>query len=464
MKKIELVFGALRIPADLLAVGGALLLSYWLRINSIDLVVGIQLLDPPMTLPPLREFFLQFALPALLLYFIVALMQRLYAFKVTQSFWSEAERAAVTCLLWLTLVMAWYFFVRKELFSSRILLLHATVFMMLFTVFVRAVLTAIERWLLQKGYGVRRVMTIGSLLPPFDVEQTLRRDVRYSYIGHAFTFGDIQREHDKAHLDLLVHTDPGSDARLSEELLSWVRSRHVSYASVPPVLAEVPRQIAIERLGLLPLLSLKPTPLDGWGRVFKRVSDIICSAMLLVLLSPLLLLIALLILAEDGRPIFYVSKRTGDFGRKTIPVLKFRSMIRNADKHKHELLQKNHRTDGPLFKVRNDPRVTRIGAVLRRSSLDELPQLFNVLIGQLSLVGPRPHLPEEVRRYSDYQRRVLAIRPGVTGFAQVSGRSDLSFDEEVRLDLRYIEQWSPLLDLWILWRTLIVVLKGKGAD
>jgi lipopolysaccharide/colanic/teichoic acid biosynthesis glycosyltransferase len=190
----------------------------------------------------------------------------------------------------------------------------------------------------------------------------------------------------------------------------------------------------------------------------------VISLALIIILSPLLLLIALLIILDSGLPIFYVSRRTGEQGLKRIAVIKFRSMVKNADAQKEQLAALNHRQDGPLFKIKKDPRITRFGKVLRRWSLDELPQLFNVLAGQMSLVGPRPHLPEEVKRYSQEQMRVFAVRPGLTGYAQVSGRSDLTFEEEAHLDLQYIEEWSPLLDLWILWRTVFVVLKREGAD
>jgi lipopolysaccharide/colanic/teichoic acid biosynthesis glycosyltransferase len=177
-----------------------------------------------------------------------------------------------------------------------------------------------------------------------------------------------------------------------------------------------------------------------------------------------LLLVILSILIDSGRPIFYVSKRVGEEGRKKIGILKFRSMIPDADTKKNELLEKNHRKDGPLFKIKDDPRVTRMGKILRRWSLDELPQLLNVIAGSVSLVGPRPHLPEEVKLYTNYQRRVFAVRPGATGLAQISGRSDLKFDEEVALDLKYVEEWTLWLDLWILWRTVVVVCSRKGAD
>jgi lipopolysaccharide/colanic/teichoic acid biosynthesis glycosyltransferase len=190
----------------------------------------------------------------------------------------------------------------------------------------------------------------------------------------------------------------------------------------------------------------------------------VASALLLVTFSPIFFLLALGVLLDDGRPVLYVSRRVGERGRRMIPVLKFRSMVSNADARKGELRSLSHRTDGPLFKVRGDPRITRFGLFLRRWSLEELPQLLNVLVGQMSLVGPRPHLPDEVEQYTHYQRRVLTVRPGMTGLAQVSGRSNLTFAEEVKLDLQYVEEWSPLLDLWILWRTIFTVLKREGAD
>jgi lipopolysaccharide/colanic/teichoic acid biosynthesis glycosyltransferase len=185
---------------------------------------------------------------------------------------------------------------------------------------------------------------------------------------------------------------------------------------------------------------------------------------LIVILSPIFVVISVLLLLAQGLPIFYVSARVADGEGGTIPFMKFRTMIKNADKKKATLRSKSHRTDGPLFKIKNDPRITPVGSVLRRWTFDELPQLFNVLAGHMSLVGPRPHLPDEVDRYTSYERRVFAVKPGMTGLAQISGRSNLAFKDEVRLDLKYIEEWSLLLDLWIIWRTPFVIISRKGAD
>ena len=204
--------------------------------------------------------------------------------------------------------------------------------------------------------------------------------------------------------------------------------------------------------------------LAGLIRLFDpRMFDVVLSVIALVILSPLFLSIALLIKLDSQGTVLYKSRRIG-WRKQFLMVCKFRSMIRNADALKQKLEEQSHRVDGPLFKVKNDPRVTRTGKFLRRYSIDEWPQLLNVLKGNMSLVGPRPHLPEEVDKYTDFQKRVFAVKPGITGLAQISGRSDLPFDEEVRLDLQYVEEWSPWLDLWILWRTVWVVLRGEGAD
>jgi lipopolysaccharide/colanic/teichoic acid biosynthesis glycosyltransferase len=182
----------------------------------------------------------------------------------------------------------------------------------------------------------------------------------------------------------------------------------------------------------------------------------------LILLSPILIMLSLLILIDSGWPILVGLPRVGKNGRLFI-MYKFRSMIKGADKLKPHLMPYNERADGPLFKMSNDPRVTRLGKFLRRLSLDELPQLWNVLLGQMSLVGPRPHEPSEVAKYKNHQRRLLNIKPGITGLGQVSGRSSLSFEDEVKLDTFYVENWSLWQDLVILIKTLVVVWQKKEA-
>jgi exopolysaccharide biosynthesis polyprenyl glycosylphosphotransferase len=199
----------------------------------------------------------------------------------------------------------------------------------------------------------------------------------------------------------------------------------------------------------------------GARRLIKTAFDRACAASALVLLSPLLLAVAAIIRCSDGGPALFRQVRVGRDGR-SFTLYKFRTMVLDAEERKHQLAELNE-TGAVLFKIRKDPRVTKVGARLRRWSVDELPQLLNVLRGDMSLVGPRPALPEEAARYGDHVRRRLAVQPGLTGLWQVNGRSDLSWEESVRLDLRYVENWSFVLDLQILWKTWSAVTRGSGA-
>jgi lipopolysaccharide/colanic/teichoic acid biosynthesis glycosyltransferase len=183
---------------------------------------------------------------------------------------------------------------------------------------------------------------------------------------------------------------------------------------------------------------------------------------MLLTLAPLLAVVALLVKLSDPGPVLFRQTRYGRHGEEFL-IYKFRTMVANAEALKPELDHLNKHADGPLFKIDDDPRITKIGAVLRKYSLDELPQLLNVLFGNMSLVGPRPPLPAEVEQYGIEAHRRLAVKPGLTGLWQVSGRSDLSWEDSVRLDLRYVENWSLALDAMILWKTVFVVAKGNGA-
>lgn len=464
MKRSEIIFGAIRIPLDALAVAAAMLLAYRLRVANVDLIPGMQLLDPASTLPSVHWYFQSFIVPSAFAFILFCASLGLYSLQSTRSAWDEMGRTAIAGLLWLVGIMAWYFLVQKQLFYSRVLLLHTTFFIILFATLGRAALTIFQRALLRSGIGIRNVLSVGKQKLPTSTKTTLERDVRYSYLGHIADLTALEKFAELHPLDLVLQTDPNPESNDTLLLIDYCRSHHIGYAFLPPVFADVPHLLVVERLGLLPMIRFQPTPLDGWGRVSKRIFDIVVSLAVIVVLAIPMLIVSLLVIIDNGFPIFYVSSRVGEEGKKSIPILKFRSMIRDADAKKKELEKLNHRTDGPLFKIKNDPRVTRVGKFLRRWSIDEWPQIFNVLLGHVSLVGPRPHLPEEVKRYNSYQRRVFAVRPGVTGLAQVSGRSDLTFNEEVALDLKYIEEWSMPLDVWILWRTLVVVIGRRGAD
>ena len=211
----------------------------------------------------------------------------------------------------------------------------------------------------------------------------------------------------------------------------------------------------------LPLLHVDHAELTGAKQVVKSFFDKMIATVALCVFGPLLAVIAIAITLHDGGPVLFTQTRIGKNGQP-FTLLKFRTMVPDAERLKQGLAALDE-GDGLLFKMRRDPRVTAPGAWLRRWSLDEFPQLFNVVLGEMSLVGPRPPLPVEAARYGDDVRRRLVVRPGMTGLWQVSGRSDLSREDATRLDLRYVENWSLALDLQVLWKTGTAVIKGHGA-
>jgi exopolysaccharide biosynthesis polyprenyl glycosylphosphotransferase len=244
--------------------------------------------------------------------------------------------------------------------------------------------------------------------------------------------------------------------------LGWELERYDVDLMLTAELADV----AVPRITVSPapgmsLLHVDTPRFEGPKFSVKQTMDWGLTALLTILVSPLLLAIMLAVAVTSRGPVFYLSKRVGRGGR-TFPMVKFRTMYVGADRDLTTLAAANEAA-GPLFKMRADPRVTRVGRVLRRYSLDELPQLFNVLCGHMSLVGPRPPLPHEVAAYEERMRRRLLVKPGMTGLWQVTGRSDLSWEESVRLDVYYAENWTPFLDLLILAQTARAVVSGRGA-
>ena len=244
--------------------------------------------------------------------------------------------------------------------------------------------------------------------------------------------------------------------------LAWELEKTGTDLCVAPALLDVagPRTTVRPTAGLT-LLHVDHPQLSGPRQVVKDLFDRCAAAFGLALLSPLLLSIALAIRLSDKGPALFTQTRVGKAG-ETFKIYKFRTMVVDAEARLADI-RENNDSDGVLFKMRRDPRITAVGVRLRKWSLDELPQLINVLRGEMSLVGPRPALPDEAARYASHVRRRLVVKPGLTGMWQVNGRSDLSWDETVRLDLRYVENWSFALDLQILWKTISVIFRGAGA-
>jgi exopolysaccharide biosynthesis polyprenyl glycosylphosphotransferase len=267
---------------------------------------------------------------------------------------------------------------------------------------------------------------------------------------------------DELDVDIVAVAGAGLGPRRIREL-GWALEGSGRNMVMAPGLTEVagPR-VHVSPVEGLPLMWVDQPQFTGVRRVVKRALDVVGATCLVLLASPFLFLIAALVRLTSRGPTLYRSVRMGQDGRE-IMVYKFRSMYRDADARKADLLEMNESEGGMLFKIRSDPRVTPVGRFLRKFSIDELPQLFNVIGGSMSLVGPRPPLPDEVERYESHAHRRLLVKPGMTGLWQVSGRSDLSWDESVRLDLYYVENWSLGLDLAIIARTVWAVVRSRGA-
>ncbi len=261
---------------------------------------------------------------------------------------------------------------------------------------------------------------------------------------------------------VVVLPAPEIDANVLRRL-SWIAAAQAVDFLVAPMVADV----AASRLAHrphhgVPMIHISPAVLSRVPRLPKELVDRVLASILLLVLSPVLLAIAVVIRLDSSGPALFRQRRVGKHGEH-FTMLKFRTMHQDAEILRAEIEHLNQNSDGMLFKVREDPRITRVGSVLRHYSLDELPQLINVVSGHMSLVGPRPSLPEEVEGYTEEVKRRLLVKPGLTGLWQVSGRSDLPWDEAVRLDLGYVDNWSLGLDLAILLRTAPAVMRGTGA-
>jgi exopolysaccharide biosynthesis polyprenyl glycosylphosphotransferase len=330
------------------------------------------------------------------------------------------------------------------------------------------------------GSCTRRVIAVGHAAAVADLVTTLRRESYHglSVVAACLTGGagiddvadvpvagelsSITAAVDRFGADTVaVLACPEMDGRRLREL-AWELEKTGTDLCVAAALLDVagPRT-TIRPVAGLPLLHVDHPELAGGKQVVKGVFDKVVAASALILLGPMFAAIALAIRCTDPGPVFFRQTRVGKDGR-AFTLRKFRTMVVDAEQRK-PLLEGRNEAAGVLFKIRRDPRVTRPGLWLRRWSLDELPQLINVLLGDMSLVGPRPALPEEAARYGGHMRRRLAVKPGITGLWQVNGRSDLPWDEAERLDIRYVENWSFVLDLQILWKTWSAVIGGSGA-
>jgi len=461
MKKFDLVFNAILVPIDYLVLLGAAVASYFLRFESFVTQIRPVIFD--MTLSK----YLSLVYIILIAGIAIFILSGLYSFR-RKPLWEEL-RQVLFGVSTATLIIVVAFFFDANLFSSRFIVLAFWVLAFIFIALERTIVFFVKKLFYYNGYGVKRVVVVGEDNNTLNLIGAIKHYPSYGFrvVEHLRMFTDKEADYltslrKKTTIDEVIQAGVDLPGDQKEALLNYCQENQLGFKYIASLLQTKMINFTISTMNGVPMVEIRHTRLDGWGRIIKRFYDIILSFIGCLILIPVTIIIGLAIKLNSHGPIFVKLRRVGIKGQ-IFNLYKYRSMVDKAHSMKEEIMDKNERTDGPLFKMKNDPRVTQVGNFIRKWSIDELPQLFNVLKGDMSLVGPRPHEPEEVAKYENSQRKLLTIKPGITGMAQVSGRSDLQFEEEVKLDSYYIENWSVWLDLQIFIKTVWVVLLRKGS-
>ena len=465
MKRINLFFAALLIPLDYLVLVAAACFAYYMRYTPF--VQEIR----PVVFDLAFDAYIAVTLLSGLVFLIIFALSGLYTIK-PMKLATEFVRIVLGCSAGIAVVLGIAFFSR-ELFDSRFIVLAVWGFTILFVSIERFLIRMLQRSLRNFGVGLQRVVIIGKTKSGQSLKKYFQKNPRagFDVVEHVTHLTDSSRDKilslkKKNLVDAILLANPEADKKEINAIKNFSDIEHLNFYYSAEIFPSAAVKPVIHTLAGQPIIEVPKTPLDGWGAIWKRGFDIVLSFIFIVLTSPFMVLAALALFIEQPGNVFFVHKRVSQ-GGKIYNHLKFRSMIKDAHKYRFdpEFIKKygNERGGTPLFKLTHDPRITRVGRIVRKLSIDELPELFMVLIGKMSLIGPRPHMPEEVANYKPHQRQVLTIKPGMTGMAQVGGRADLDFDEEVQLDMYYIQNWSPWLDMIILIKTPLVVIFGKGA-
>ncbi len=483
-KQSELIFSLLLLPIDFLAILGAFIAAYAIRVK-----IDVRPVAHPLGLIFFFKIFLLIT-PVWILFFALS---GLYSQSSLRGRFQEIGKIFVAVSAGVMFMIVVDFVSRTPLFPSKAVPVYAYGISLVTVTLGRAIIWWFQRRLFRQGIGTYRSVVIGSgklaqqlaialantassgyeiigvidgatgavkRMAPLPVEKTL--EALRQRLG-----GDPQ-------IDEFIQADSSLDPEAIFDLVEYAANHQITYRFIPNQFGIFATHSELSTLAGMPMVAIKRTPLDGWGRIVKRAFDVAGAVFGLVVLSPFFLVIAVIIKATDRGPVFYAHKRVSRTGAD-MNVYKFRSMYERYSTGG----QYSGKTDIQIFKelgrpdlieefqqtqkVKDDPRVTPIGRWLRRTSLDELPQLVNILRGDISMVGPRPVVEEELKNYGSNRAALLALKPGLTGLWQVSGRNDVSYDERVKLDLYYIENWSLWLDIKIILRTVVIVLARQGA-
>jgi len=471
MKKSELLFSFLLVPLDFIMIVLAGITAYQIRFSKFTtdirpIIFNLNFAD-----------YLKVLMLIAVAWIIIFAFAGLYNIKSTKKVIKEFYKITLACSTGLMLIVI-MIFLQRELFDSRFIVLAGWIISIFYITFYRILIRELQKSLFKYGIGLHDIVLVGFsktadvLVQEFATQKSIGINVVKRLKDFSIeTSQELQEFIKLRQVDEIIQCDPNLSKAETLRMFDFADENHITFRYAADLLdAKVLKTEVVEIAGV-PVVEVIKTPLEGWGRIAKRFFDIVGSIFIIILVSPILIITALLVKIDSSGPVFFYKKdddsplcRVGQ-GGKLFNYLKFRSMTPKTDSLRYtELASKNIRGDGPMVKIKDDPRVTRVGHFIRRWSIDELPELFLVLKGDMSLVGPRPHLPEEVAKYEHHHKKVLTIKPGMTGMAQISGRSDLTFEEEVKLDTYYIENWSLLLDLAILLRTPIAILRGRKTE
>ncbi|HEV2412543.1 MAG TPA: sugar transferase [Candidatus Saccharimonadales bacterium] len=464
----------------LLLVGGdffVLVLAF-----TVAYILRVKVSHAPLAAHVYALQYLRLTLALLPFWLILFAFLGLYTKPVFENRMSQAVRLLVGSIVGILFVIGYQYFSEQAVFPAHIVPVYATLIGFALLLIEREIMGIVRTTVFRYGWGLTHVMLIG------DGEATQELGVVLSdsrHTGHKIeaTVGNKQyflrhgvkhfrsltralAEIDHLGIDTIIQTEWYND-KTNTLILQTAQQEHIAYKFIPTHSEFYTSSNSVELYHGLPAVSVRPTPLNGWGRIAKRLFDTVASFIGLIVLSPVFLLIALAIKLNDGGPVFYTQKRVTRFGHR-FDFYKFRSMTpRYSGMSDIEAFRKMDRPDlieelEKYRKVENDPRVTKVGRFLRRTSLDELPQLWNVLKGEMSLVGPRAFMPQEIVHYKT-SPLLFSVRTGITGLWQVSGRNSLTFEQRIELELYYVQNWSFWLDMLILIKTVRVVFTKSGV-
>ncbi len=456
MHRTRLLLHLAPVLLDALAVSGGFWLARWLRMERYD---WFGLVPPISSMPGYGQFVVILTLGIILIFFARGLYRLggerpLLRHQIAESFW--AYWAAMS------LVLSGFFFFQFYFFSRFIFAAGSLLGLSLLWG-GRAAWSAFTHHLHTRGYARTRVVLIGQGQLVSDLQSRLEALSDYDIVSIVRDLDHLALALSTHHPDQVILASQSHPEAYTESIMKLCHRHHAAFRFIPDEATLDMADLRLESLGGYPIISLHGHRMFGWSYLLKRTLDYVGALFGGLLISPFLLVVAVLVYREcPSVSPFYASRRVGRNGRE-FWCYKFRTMVPNADQMRADLLTRNERAGGVMFKMDNDPRITPLGRFLRRTSIDELPNLFNVLRGEMSLVGPRPHITEEVELYHHDDHRILSVLPGLTGYAQVHGRSGLSYTDEMRFETFYVHNWSLWLDLTILVRTMAIVLTGKNA-